>query len=210
MILAWAWRILLYWWYEAEVRSMERAFQASEPGQASPVVFYGSSSIRLWTNLAEDLGDPRIVNLGFGGSTLAACSHYFERLVVPRQPASLIVYAGDNDLGDGRTAHDVIGSFRELLAQVDTRLGPIPFAFISIKPSPARWHLIDAIQLANATILEDLKARPNSTYIDVFKTMLKPDGSPRQELFAEDGLHLSREGYRVWAEQILSHRDTIF
>ena len=130
-------------WYEFEVRGMERAFKTgSPPGSVPPVVFYGSSSIRLWTTLAEDLGDPRIVNLGFGGSTMAACAHYFERLVVPRKPGSLVLYVGDNDLGTGRSVQDILKSFRALLHKVDTHIGPIRFAFISIKPSPALWPLM--------------------------------------------------------------------
>jgi lysophospholipase L1-like esterase len=189
---------------------MERALRKREPDSTPPVVFYGSSSIRLWSYLAKDLGDPRIVNLGFGGSTLAACAHFFERLVVPRKPGSLVLYAGDNDLGDGRSSDEVVASFRELLGKVDAMLGPIPFAFISIKPSPARWSLIDEIRSVNATILNDLKARPNSTSIDIFDAMLGANGRPRPELFAEDGLHLSESGYRVWTEQILIHRDAIF
>ncbi len=89
-------------WYEDEVRMLEREREA-DPGPADPVAFYGSSSIRLWDDIAADLGDPRIVNLGFGGSTLAACAHYFGRVVVPYRPRSVVVYAGDNDLGDGRS-----------------------------------------------------------------------------------------------------------
>jgi lysophospholipase L1-like esterase len=195
-------------WYEEEVRFMERAADA-DPGPIRPVAFYGSSSIRLWSTLADDLGDARIVNLGFGGSTLAACAHFFERLVVPRRPASLVLYAGDNDLGDGRSARDVFGSFRALVDQLDAHLGPIPFAYISIKPSPARRTLIDEIRSANEMILGEVRSRPNSDYIDVFTPMLGPDGRPRLDLYVEDGLHLSRAGYDLWADQILMHRDAI-
>ena len=198
-------------WYEFEVRSMEWAFRHRPgPGSTPPVVFYGSSSIRLWESLATDLGDPRIVNLGFGGSTLAACDHFFDRLVVPRRPGSLVVYAGDNDLAGGRSAADIHGSFRSLLAKVDAFCGPIPFAFLSIKPSLAWWPMIDTIRAANAAIRDDLTRRPRSTYIDIDHAMLGPDGRPRAELFLEDGLHLSPEGYRVWAKRILAHRDAIF
>ncbi len=175
-----------------------------------PIVFYGSSSIRLWSSLAADLGDPSIVNLGFGGSTMAACAHFFERLVVPRRPRSLIVYAGDNDLGDGRSAVDVFESFLKLTRELDAHLGQIPFGFLSIKPSPARWPLIDAIRSANSRIKDQLLSRPNSTYIDVFQPMLNAGGRPRPELYLEDGLHLSPAGYRLWTEQILLHRDAIF
>ena len=40
--------------------------------------------------------------------------------------------------------------------------------------------------------------------------MLNVGGRPRPELYLEDGLHLSPAGYRLWTEQILLHRDTIF
>jgi lysophospholipase L1-like esterase len=197
-------------WYEFEVRGMERAFKAGPaPGPSPPVVFYGSSSIRLWSSLAEDLGDPRVVNLGFGGSTMAACAHYFERLVVPRKPGSLVLYVGDNDLGTGRSVENVLKSFRALMRKVDDHLGPIPFAYISIKPSPALWHLVDSIRSANSLIREELLQRPRSEYIDIFPAMLDPDGLPRPELYLEDGLHLSRAGYLVWLERILLHRDAI-
>jgi len=196
-------------WYEDEVRMLEREREA-DPGPADPVAFYGSSSIRLWDDIAADLGDPRIVNLGFGGSTLAACAHYFGRVVVPYRPRSVVVYAGDNDLGDGRTPGQVHASFVDLLGQLDARLGAIPFAFLAIKPSPARWALTDSIRSANAMIKGDLAARPNSDYIDVFGPMLGPRGRPRPEFYAGDGLHLSPEGYRLWAREILAHRHTLF
>lgn len=74
------------------------------------IAFYGSSSIRLWATLASDFPGLSVVNLGFGGATLAACVYFFERLVLPCSPASLVLYAGDNDLGDGRRPEDVAGS----------------------------------------------------------------------------------------------------
>jgi hypothetical protein len=62
-------------WYEAEVQALERAI-ALRAQESRPPVFYGSSSIRLWDTLAEDV-DPRVLNLGFGGSTLEACDYFF-------------------------------------------------------------------------------------------------------------------------------------
>jgi lysophospholipase L1-like esterase len=199
-------------WYEAEVRAMEKV-RAADPPRGS-TVFYGSSSIRLWTSLADDFNgivtDAGIVNLGFGGSTLAACAWFFERLVVPCRPRSLVVYAGDNDLGDGRTPEDVLRSFHFLSRKVTQHLGPIPFAFISVKPSPARLHLIDRIRRTNAMIQRELATREGGCYIDIFPPMLGGDGQPRRELFLEDGLHLSPAGYRLWTQVVSAHRGCIF
>ena len=36
-------------------------------------------------------------------------------------------------------------------------------------------------------------------YLDVSKSMLDDDGMPKKELFVNDGLHLTDEGYKLWA-----------
>ncbi len=198
----------MFEWYEAEVQTMERAWASRLP-PGGAVVFYGSSSIRLWPNLAADLGTADVVNLGFGGSTLAACVWFFERLVLPYRPRSLVVYAGDNDLGDGQPPVAVIASLRALLRKVDSYCGPIPFAFISIKPSPARMLLTETIRQTNLLIRDELVQRPSSYFIDVFSAMLGSDGRPRRELFVDDGLHLSPVGYRLWAEVVLAYADVV-
>ena len=196
-------------WYEAEVRALEEARRArTRPSR--PVVFYGSSTIRLWTTLARDLGDPSVVNLGFGGSTLEACVWFFERLVPPLRPVSLVVYAGDNDLGDGRTASEVAAWFAALSAKVRRHLHDIPFGFISIKPSLVRASLLDRTAEANVEIRRAIAAHPAAYYVDVFTPMLGSDGRPRAELFLDDGLHLSPAGYRLWSAILHTHRDRIF
>lgn len=183
-------------WYEPEVEALERDIARRANGDHPPV-FYGSSSIRLWTTLAEDF-DPRVLNLGFGGSTLEACDYFFTRLVPPVSPRSLLVYAGDNDLGDGRSVKDVLSSFRSLADRVESALGSIPFGFVSIKPSPARSTIIDRIRLFNRLVRNEIEVRRSAYYVDVYSSMLDESGKIRPELFLEDGLHLSREGYHLW------------
>jgi lysophospholipase L1-like esterase len=201
-------------WYEAEVLELVESTRAGHVNENHPPVFYGSSSIRLWDTLAEDVG-PGVLNLGFGGSTLEACDYFFARLVPPVNPRSLLLYAGDNDLGDGRTPTEILGWFRSLADKVEACLGtpkrPIPFGFISVKPSPARYSIIDRIRCVNELVRRDIESRPSSYYVDAFSAMLDPSGTPPAEYFLEDGLHLSREGYRLWGRLLLeTHRNQIF
>ncbi len=196
-------------WYEDEVRALEERIKIG-PIPRDPVAFYGSSSIRMWNTLALDLALPNALNLGFGGSTLEACAYFFERLVIPVAPACLIVYAGDNDLGDGRSPEDVLTSFRSLAGQVHARLPGIPFTFISIKPSPARFAIIDRIRRTNDLIRREIGQFETGCFISVFEAMLDDRGRPRAGLFLEDGLHLSPAGYRVWAGVLANHRNQIF
>ncbi|MEI8306828.1 MAG: SGNH/GDSL hydrolase family protein [Chloroflexales bacterium] len=196
-------------WYEDEVCAIERAHVLSPPPSGA-ALFYGSSSFRLWTTLADDMAPWPVVNRAFGGSTLAACVHFFERLVPPCAPGSLVFYAGDNDLGDGQPVAAVIASFQALLAKVDTHLASIPVAFLAIKPSPARQTLRPAIEAVNEAARRALATRPHGRFIDVFHPMLCRDGQPDTALFAEDGLHLSAEGYQLWTEIVRSYRRTLF
>jgi lysophospholipase L1-like esterase len=188
-------------WYEAEVSALV-SFHVEQPPIDGRVIFYGSSSIRLWSSLVEDFPDLAVVNLGFGGSTLAACAHFFERVVVPCKPQAIVFYAGDNDLGDGLSPEQVLRSLQQLRQKVQRYRAELPFAFISIKPSPARWPIRERIRRANQLAQEELATWPTAHYIDIFPQMLGTDGTPRPELFADDGLHLSAEGYRVWARVV--------
>lgn len=190
----------MFEWFEEEVRSLERRRRFAR----AKVVFYGSSSIRLWTTLEADFPLIAPVNLGFGGSTLAACVHFFDRLVTPEDPMrALVFYAGDNDIGDGRPVGAVVDSFRYLHDFVDKHLAPeTPFGFIGIKPSVARWDKIDRIRAVNAAVRAEIATRPQSAYIDLEPVMLDAGGGPRAELFVDDGLHLSPAGYAVWRDVV--------
>ncbi len=195
-------------WYEAEVRDLERSITGRTNGDRPPV-FYGSSSIRLWDTIAADF-DPRVLRLGFGGSTLEACDYFFTRLVCPVHPSSLLLYAGDNDLGDGRSVEQTFESFRSLAGKVARELWRIPFGFVSIKPSPAREPIIDRIRRSTTWYAEEIEGIPSGYYVDVFSQMLDCAGKPRTELFLEDGLHLNHEGYRLWSRILEPYRNQIF
>jgi hypothetical protein len=92
-------------WYHEDIKRLEK--ERAELTYDPKLIFYGSSSITLWDTLYADFKEYKPVNLGFGGSTLAACVWFFEQVVAPYNPEAIILYAGDNDLGDGRHAEEV-------------------------------------------------------------------------------------------------------
>lgn len=188
-------------WYEDEVKRLEKdglkiRFEAD-------TIFYGSSSIRLWINLYADFKDIKPVNLGFGGSTLAACVWFFERIMSSYHPKRLVFYAGDNDLGDGRHPEEVFIFFQQLMVKTQARFGDLPCYYISLKPSLNRWHMADQFKFTNNLIeTEIIKHSNNWHFVNIFKEMLGPDGNPKREYYVEDGLHLSELGYELWARVV--------
>ncbi|MCY7370053.1 MAG: GDSL-type esterase/lipase family protein [Polaromonas sp.] len=170
------------------------------------VIFVGSSTIRLWRNLAQDfLLQPVVLNRGFGGSTLAACNFYVKDLVLQYRPSQVLVYAGENDLVIGRTPQDVMESFVRFSQAVRAELPDTRISFISIKPSPSRRALTPVIQQANRLIAGYLEKLPNSEYIDTHYPMLGANGRPRAELFLPDMLHMNEAGYALWRSIIAPH-----
>lgn len=192
------------YWYEEDIAELEK--RKSTYSYQPRMACYGSSSIRLWDNLDHLLQCYHPVNLGFGGSTLEACVFYFDRVFMHLQPEAMLVYAGDNDLGDGRTVEQVFASWKLLVAKIEKRFGNIPVSFISIKPSIARSHLAQSIVQTNSLIRQHIAGKGNPyTYVDIHDAMLDENKMPCPEYFVEDGLHLSEKGYAVWEDILRSY-----
>jgi lysophospholipase L1-like esterase len=183
--------------------------KAPRPGG---VLFVGSSSIRLWDGLERQFGagdeavdGPVVIKRGFGGSRLVDVAQYLDRLVLPYRPRLVVVYAGDNDLAEGRRPHEVLESFRSLVDGVQRELPQTRIAYVSIKPSPLRESLMPQIRETNALIRDYAGSTPGLDYIDIHTPMLGADGRPRGELFRADALHLNEAGYALWKTVIASH-----
>lgn len=184
--------------FEAEVQGYEQEDALSPPAQGV-LLFYGSSSIRLWPSLKDDFPGYPVLNRGFGGATMRDCVRLYPRLVKPYAPRVIILYGGDNDLADGHSPRHILDSLKEFLDLLAKDFPSTLVAFISIKPSPVRQAL-DEIEETNRLIETYASERDNLTFIDIYHKMLKPNLSPNEELFLDDQLHMNQAGYDVWKE----------
>lgn len=178
------------------------AQDATTPPPRHPIVFTGSSSIRLWDTLAGDFPDVPVLNRGFGGSQLRDAFHHADAIAIRYRPRQVVIYSGDNDLATGRTPQQVLADFRAVVARLRRDLPDVPIAFISLKPSPSRAHLLDVQRVANALIRKEATTIDRVAYVDIFTPMLDSGGQPRAELFVEDKLHMNQAGYALWRKTI--------
>src|SRR3954462_5475640 len=123
--------------FEPEIRAFEASDRASPPPRGG-VVFVGSSSIKNWTSVAADFPGLSVLNRGFGGSTMADVVHYADRVVLPYRPRLIVLYAGDNDLAEGRTPDQVVRDYQAFVKRVRSALPATRIVYVSIKPSPSR------------------------------------------------------------------------
>ena len=130
------------------------------------------------------------------------CVRYANRLVLPRKPSAIVIYAGDNDLAGGAAPDKVFQSFKQLFAIFRTYSPSIPIAFVSVKPSPARMGFLENILKFNRLVGDFLQTQPETEYIDVCSDMLGQDRKPIQSLFVSDQIHLSPAGYQILRKEI--------
>src|SRR4029079_7098518 len=138
------------------------------------IVFVGSSSIVFWPPLAADFPGENVIQRGFGGSELGDVVYRARNIVIPYKPRLVVLYAGDNDLANGRTPQDVLTQFQRFVKVVRDSLPKTRIAFISIKPICARLALLDKMRTANDLVRNYIAHKPGLTYVDVFTPMLSP------------------------------------
>ncbi|HMV10329.1 MAG TPA: SGNH/GDSL hydrolase family protein [Cyclobacteriaceae bacterium] len=168
------------------------------------ILFTGSSSIRMWTDLEKDFADKNVLNRAFGGSTMRDLLYFADQLIVPYNPKTIFIYEGDNDLGFANaTSQQILASADSLLTIIRAKLpSSVRIYFISPKPSIARWHLKDQYVQFNKDLQTWTNSKKNVYFIDVWSKMLDADGSLRKDLFIEDGLHMNRKGYDIWRDTL--------
>lgn len=183
--------------FAAEIARFDSIDRGRMPAPGG-VVFVGSSTIRLWPDLNGDFPGVNVIQRGFGGSRLDEVLQYTPKIVIAYKPRLIVLYAGDNDLAEGRTAYEVYKDFKSFVALVHRSLPNARIVFISIKPSESRWNLVGEMRRANEMIRRFTATDTRLKYVDVFDPMLGSDGRPRPELFRADKLHMTAEGYALW------------
>jgi len=189
--------------WEKDIAKFEVEDRTNPPPHESNL-FVGSSSIRGW-RLPKYFPELTTINRGFGGSQICDSTHFLDRLVLKHRPQVVVIYAGDNDMAAGKSAEQVHRDFLAFVAGVHASLPETKIVFIAIKPSIARWKLADSMHQANSLIAAECAKQKKLAFVDIWQPMLGDEGRPRKELFREDGLHLSHEGYTLWSKLLMPH-----
>ena len=187
-------------------------FRTQDKREAPPkkaLLLIGSSSFTMWTDVKEYFPGYRIINRGFGGSSLTDLIRYQDEIILPYEPAQILIYCGENDIAssDTVTGMMVFDRFRTLFTGIRKHYPKVPVIFVSLKPSPSRWKMKDRMIEANRLIRSYLKKEKKAKFVDIWNDMLGADGQPRDELFLADRLHMNAKGYSIWQRRLSHHLD---
>ena len=125
--------------FEGAIVAYEAADAEQRPAPGG-IVFTGSSSIRLWGTLEEDMAPLPVIPRGFGGAHMEHVVHNARRIVTSYAPRAVVVFVGGNDIGSGKTPARVVADYRAFLDIVHTDLPDAEVWILSMKPSKLRWE----------------------------------------------------------------------
>jgi lysophospholipase L1-like esterase len=187
--------------FEQEIAVLQRR-SAQKKQQKNLVVFYGSSTIRLWDQLQKDFPAYHTLNLGFGGAFIHSLSSHFKTLFQGLQPKAIVLYLGGNDLSLGLSAREIIDQIRAFIEMVHRKFPSAIIFNISIKPSFERQELLELIQQINQGVLEISMQSPYFHQIKLYEALIDQNHQIRSDVLLQDGLHLNKLGYEILKSQV--------
>ena len=184
-----------------EINEFKKLDNENFPGKGK-ILFTGSSSIRFWDSLEEDMEPLKVLNRGFGGAQISHVIYHFEEIIKPYNPKAIVFFCGTNDLTALKTPEETVHDFKKFYSLIRNQFGNIKVYMIGIKPSVERFYLDEEEKIFNNSIKLLASQDAYLEYIDVWDSMLNEDGSRMPELYIEDGLHMNKKGYEVWTKLV--------
>lgn len=173
------------------------------PREEGAIVATGSSSMRFWhERIKEDLAPLTIIPRGFGGSTMNDVLHHLDALVLQYNPRAVMIYEGDNDVALGVSNEVIIDRYRQAMSRIYAHDESTRIYLISVKPSISRLDMWPQMRDLNRQLEMICGRDEQCTWLDVATPMLKADGTPIEDIFVGDDLHMNARGYGIWRAAI--------
>ena len=196
--------------YTASVQHWEKDMQKFDSLNAvndyadNAILFAGSSSIRIWKNIEQDMAPYPVIQRGYGGASFTDLAYYIERIVYPHQFKALVVFAGNDIWGKetDRNPAEITRLMEHIVKRVGKKYGTTPIFVIEVTHVPVRGHLVAEIEAENQALKAVCDKYAHVHWIPTKQIYLTPEGKVNTALFGKDNTHQNPEGYQLWTEAI--------
>lgn len=195
--------------WEPVIASFEELDKQTPPNQNS-VLFLGSSTIRLWSTLADDMQPLEAIGRGFGGAKIIDVSYYIQRLVEPHQPRAIVLYIGGNDFSTvsgnkPKTPEQALLLYAQLLTRLEDLAPDARVHILALKPTIRSIQQWPEIREVNSGLQALAMDRPRVSFFDANATLYNAQGELDDRLYRFDGVHLSGAGYVAWGQAVKAY-----
>ena len=187
--------------WQQQVAALIALSPSSDP---ATLLFTGSSSIRLWDSIENDMLPYRAIKRGYGGAKLKDYAFYADELTARHKAAAIVLFIANDITGDANdlTPEKVLDYFKLTLKEIRKGHPKTPIVWIEVTPTPARWSSWPEISRANDLIKEYCEDNANLFFLATREKFITNSGKPDPCLFLSDMLHLNHRGYALWSETI--------
>ncbi len=186
--------------FELEIQNLEKSIE-NQKDLIDPIVFYGSSTIRLWKGMKSDFNGLNVIKLGFGGALIKDLSKNFSRLFRKIKPSVIVLYLGGNDLTLGYSAEKIVEKIKNFLELVFKNYPNIKIINMSIKPSFERINDIKKIEKINSLMTAESSRNKGLIQLNFYEKIINK-GVINQSLYLRDGLHFNDLGYKILVNEV--------
>jgi lysophospholipase L1-like esterase len=151
-----------------------------------------------------------VANTGIGGDTTGGLLSRFPVDVVPKRPRFVLLLGGTNDLWWDLSVNTVLANICTMASQsafhgIAPIVGTPPPVWVdaalrqSYAPPAGGYDRLTEKLVRLSDGLKTAAGQLDIPCVDFYRGLLSEKGEPRKALYAEDGLHLNREGHREMA-----------
>ena len=181
--------------FEGELKKLKKLV-SNKKETNNQLVFYGSSTIRLWERLASDFSDFNTINLGFGGALIQDLNKNFNDLFKSLNPKYIVTYLGGNDLTLNYSSEKISQKIIEFFKKITERFPNTSIINLSIKPSFERIKDIEKIEKINSLIKTESKTNNKLIQLEFYNELMIGN-KINSDFYLQDGLHLNTKGYEI-------------
>jgi lysophospholipase L1-like esterase len=182
--------------------------RAKEVGEKAQVIFIGDSITQGWEGAGKEVWQEQYakynaVNLGIGGDRT---QHVLWRLdngnLESLKPKAAVVMIGTNNSnGEDNSVEQIADGVRAIVQKLREKLPETPILLVAIfprgeNPNPQRGKILQVNQ-----IIHKLADGRMVRWADFGHKYVNEQGQIPREIMP-DYLHLSKEGYQIWADSI--------
>ncbi|MCG8669878.1 MAG: GDSL-type esterase/lipase family protein [Pseudomonadales bacterium] len=168
-----------------------------------PVIFVGSSSIRLFQQLESIFSSETVLRRGFGGAKINDVAYYKQDLILNHDPKLVVFYIGVNDLlySDYQYVREPAEKLFRLISELRSKLPQTPMVLLAQRPTSYQ-DVNTTISEYNEQVRRYALSSYGVYYIDPNDALMSDSRELNDIYMHWDGLHLSSEGYLAWGNEI--------
>lgn len=215
-----------------DLKRFENSIQEYEkqPIEKGMILFYGSSGFTRWSPkcgyrpLEEDIrmkdGSPAAVNHGFGGGTMEEGLYYYHRMVKPWEPRAIVMRFFPNDINFGYAPIELVNLMAQFCNWARADFPGVKLYLCDAMPHKRYINNTVWQRLAkqfNGLLKEYCDANDDCAYVcqSAWRGFYEDPADAgdyskiRQDIWIDDEMHFTQEGYDTYRDLFLEALDDI-